>query len=78
MFQITWWCLEVTWVTVRRSGKGFRELFALGLIKRMPRISVIQAAGAAPFASLLSEFNQRPEAATFVDEPHPGTRSHQR
>ena len=31
-------------------GKGFRELFALGLIDRLPRLSVIQAEGAAPFA----------------------------
>jgi threonine synthase len=29
-------------------GKGFRELLELGLIHRMPRISVIQAAGANP------------------------------
>ena len=29
-------------------GKGFRELFELGLVGRMPRISVIQAAGANP------------------------------
>ena len=29
-------------------GKGFRELFELGLVARMPRISVIQAAGANP------------------------------
>ena len=32
-------------------GKGFRELLALDLIERMPRISVIQAVGAAPFAT---------------------------
>ena len=31
-------------------GKGFREALALGLIRRLPRIAVIQAAGAAPFA----------------------------
>ena len=31
-------------------GKGFREARALGLINRLPRIAVIQAAGAAPFA----------------------------
>jgi threonine synthase len=29
-------------------GKGFRELHELGLVARMPRISVIQAAGANP------------------------------
>ena len=31
-------------------GKGFRELYELGLIDRMPIISVIQAEGAAPLA----------------------------
>jgi threonine synthase len=31
-------------------GKGFREALALGLIDRLPRIAVVQAAGAAPFA----------------------------
>jgi threonine synthase len=30
-------------------GKGFREAQALGLIDRIPRIAVVQAAGAAPF-----------------------------
>ncbi len=30
-------------------GKGFIELFQLGLIDRLPRIAVIQAAGSAPF-----------------------------
>jgi threonine synthase len=31
-------------------GKGFREALALGLIDRLPRLAVVQAAGAAPFA----------------------------
>jgi threonine synthase len=31
-------------------GKGFRELLALGWIDRLPRIAVVQASGAAPFA----------------------------
>ena len=30
-------------------GKGFEELHHLGLISRVPRISVVQAAGASPF-----------------------------
>lgn len=30
-------------------GKGFRELLALGWIDRLPRLAVVQAAGAAPF-----------------------------
>jgi threonine synthase len=33
-------------------GKGFRELKELRLIDRVPRLSVVQAEGAAPFASL--------------------------
>lgn len=33
-------------------GKGFRELLDLGLINRLPRLSVIQAASAAPFAQI--------------------------
>lgn len=36
-------------------GKGFAELFALGLIGRLPKLSVIQAAGAAPFAALAQD-----------------------
>jgi threonine synthase len=32
-------------------GKGFREALALGLIDRLPRLAVVQAAGAAPFAA---------------------------
>ncbi|HVA32896.1 MAG TPA: threonine synthase, partial [Candidatus Baltobacteraceae bacterium] len=31
-------------------GKGFREAHELGLIDRLPRLAVVQAAGAAPFA----------------------------
>jgi threonine synthase len=36
-------------------GKGFRELHELGLVARMPRISVIQAAGANPLVRCLAE-----------------------
>jgi threonine synthase len=35
-------------------GKGFREALALGLIDRLPRLAVVQAAGAAPFAAAWS------------------------
>src|SRR5437764_9587123 len=41
-------------------GKGFKELFDLGLIDRLPRLSVVQAEGAAPFANLFAS-----EPATF-------------
>ena len=33
-------------------GKGFREAVALGLADRLPKIAVVQAAGAAPFANV--------------------------
>ena len=49
-------------------GKGFRELFKSGLIDRQPKITVVQAAGAAPFARFYSDPSQ-----TFVNEDHPQT-----
>jgi len=36
-------------------GKGFREALALGLIDRIPKIGVVQASGAAPFAKLFHD-----------------------
>jgi threonine synthase len=36
-------------------GKGFREMLELGLVSRMPRISVIQAAGANPLVRSFRE-----------------------
>lgn len=36
-------------------GKGFMELQQLGLIDRLPRLSVVQAEGAAPFADLFAK-----------------------
>ncbi len=36
-------------------GKGFREALALGLIDRLPRLGVVQAAGANPFATLFRD-----------------------
>jgi threonine synthase len=38
-------------------GKGFIEMRRLGLIDRLPRISIIQAAGANPLARAMREFN---------------------
>ena len=37
-------------------GKGFREMHALGLTSRLPRISVIQAQGANPLYTSMSKF----------------------
>jgi len=54
-------------------GKGFRELLALGLIKQMPRISVVQAAGAAPFADYFSRQLSNSKQTDFIDDPHPTT-----
>jgi threonine synthase len=50
-------------------GKGFRELFSHGFTRKQPRISVIQAEGAAPFA----RFAARDGEAEFVGEKKPHT-----
>ena len=50
-------------------GKGFRELMESGLIQRQPKITVIQAEGAAPFAKFYSESEHK----SFVNEEHPQT-----
>ena len=49
-------------------GKGFRELFSHGFTRKQPRISVIQAEGAAPFARFVRDRNSE-----FVNEGHPQT-----
>jgi threonine synthase len=54
-------------------GKGFRELLALKLIGRLPRISVVQAVGAAPFAKFFTQHQDNSASATFVDDAHPTT-----
>ena len=50
-------------------GKGFRELFESGLIKTQPKITVVQAEGAAPFARFYSDS----EHESFVNDEHPQT-----
>src|ERR1041384_6675569 len=50
-------------------GKGFRELLSSGLIDRQPKITVVQAEGAAPFARFYSD----DEHKEFVNEEHPKT-----
>jgi threonine synthase len=47
-------------------GKGFGELYSLGLIDRLPRLAVIQACGSAPFYSYMQ--GARPFAAVSVPE----------
>ena len=49
-------------------GKGFRELLKSGLIERQPKITVVQAEGAAPFARYYAE-----DQADFVNEENPKT-----
>ncbi len=50
-------------------GKGFRELRELGLIDRVPRISVVQAEGAAPFADYFAQQHNR----EFINVSNPRT-----
>src|SRR5215212_3029453 len=50
-------------------GKGFRELVACGLIDRAPKITVVQAEGAAPFAKFYFEGGDE----SFANEEHPHT-----
>jgi threonine synthase len=58
-------------------GKGFVELFELGLIERLPRLSVVQAEGAAPFAHLFARHENdllaEETPADFVAVDHPLT-----
>ena len=49
-------------------GKGFRELLRSGLIDRQPRITVVQAEGAAPFARFYAD-----SSSEFENESHPQT-----
>ena len=49
-------------------GKGFRELLRSALIDRQPKITVVQAAGAAPFARFYSE-----PKLDFINDDHPET-----
>lgn len=56
-------------------GKGFKELQQLGVIDRLPQLTVVQAEGAAPFAHLFAQhedllFNENaPLESTTIDHP---------
>jgi len=50
-------------------GKGFRELLRSGFIERQPKITVVQAAGAAPFARFYADASR----STLINEEHPKT-----
>jgi threonine synthase len=59
-------------------GKGFREAKALGLIDRLPRIAVVQASGAAPFAHLFRDGGElipvkAKTTATAIEIGHPAS-----
>jgi len=53
-------------------GKGLREMYQLGLIRRLPRLAVIQAEGAAPLYRLIQRATaeQKP-AGEIIFEPTP-------
>jgi threonine synthase len=60
-------------------GKGFRELLDLGLVDRLPKLSIVQAQGAAPLARLFADLGAKesedgsfPDAALIPVE-HPQT-----
>ena len=54
---------------VSAFGKGLREMLALGLIDKLPRLAVVQAAGSSPFY----EYMAAKGAAPFVAQEHPET-----
>jgi threonine synthase len=56
-------------------GKGFAELRDLGLIDRLPRLSVVQAEGAAPFANLFKSFGGNAAGTAGVSPASPGQHS---
>lgn len=54
-------------------GKGFEELHGLGLIDRLPKLSVIQAEGSAPLAHLFAGIDRKhaPEDSRIPEELTP-------
>lgn len=58
-------------------GKGFGELLSLGLIERLPKLSVVQAEGSSPLASLFAGLDQNakndgskiPDTIKMVENP---------
>ena len=52
---------------VSAFGKGLREMHKLGLIDRLPRLAVIQAAGSSPFYEYMKKKDK------FVPQTHPET-----
>jgi threonine synthase len=58
-------------------GKGFKELQQLGLIDRLPQLTVVQAEGAAPFAGFFArhanELLAEDSPSDWADVEHPNT-----
>jgi threonine synthase len=50
-------------------GKGLREMMEIGLIKRMPRLAIIQAAGSAPLYNLLRQAKQEGKSPAGYPAP---------
>jgi threonine synthase len=50
-------------------GKGFRELLDLGVIDRLPQLTVVQAEGAAPFAHLFATRTDQKATLTPISDP---------
>jgi len=48
-------------------GKGFGELLGLGLIERLPKLSIVQAEGAAPLARLFAGLDSARRVASLPD-----------
>ena len=53
-------------------GKGFQEMLELGLIDRLPKLSVIQAEGAAPVARLFATLDRKQTAGGRKPAGHDG------
>lgn len=58
---------------VSAFGKGLREMLALGLIDKLPRLAVIQAAGSSPFYEYMASLSASGGSAPFVAQGHPET-----
>jgi threonine synthase len=58
---------------VSAFGKGLREMLALGLIEKLPRLAVIQAAGSSPFYEYMASLSASGGSAPFVAQGHPET-----
>lgn len=58
---------------VSAFGKGLREMLALGLIDKLPRLAVVQAAGSAPFYEYMVARGDGGGTAPFVAQGHPET-----